>query len=269
MNSASRPLRVGRIVALNMYPVYHRLEAASLPDVAFTDGLPAALNRAVVSGDLDMSAMSSIEFARHADLLQLLPIGSITAAGAVDSIQVFGRVPFDQMRSVAVTSHSATSVALLRVLVGPDVVFSPLSASVPQALDAVDGVLLIADEALAEMRHPSAPFATDLGERWRDRTGLPMVFGVWAVRRQVAQERPEQLARLCHVIRQASKRHAHDVEAVVAAAASRFPFPEDFIRHYFTRLSYDFGTSERASLTRFFDLAHQAGELAVVPALPD
>jgi chorismate dehydratase len=178
-------------------------------------------------------------------------------------------VPFDQMRSVAVTSHSATSVALLRVLVGPDVVFSPLRASVYETLDAVDGVLLIADEALAEMRRPSAPFATDLGERWREHTGLPMVFGVWAVRRQVLVERPEQLERICAVIGRASERHTEQPDSVVRAAAARFPFPEDFIRHYFTRLSYDFGASERQSLARFFELAHQAGELAAIPSLPD
>ncbi len=269
MSEPSTPLRVGRIVALNMYPVYHPLEAANLPHVEFTDGLPTTLNRKVVGGELDMSAMSSIEYARHADILELLPVGSITAAGAVDSIQVFSRVPFDRMRSVAVTGHSASSVALLRVLVGPDVVFTTLTGSVWEELTHVDGVLLIADEALAEMRAPSAPFATDLGERWRALTGLPMVFAVWAVRRDVADERRHELDQLGAIIREASQRHVIDPEPVVGAAAARFPFPEDFIRHYFTRLSYDFGASERASLARFFELAHDAGELARIPALPD
>ncbi|HRC08453.1 MAG TPA: menaquinone biosynthesis protein [Miltoncostaeales bacterium] len=269
MSSSTSPLRVGRIVALNMYPVYHPLEAANLSNVAFTDGLPTTLNRLVIAGDLDMSAMSSIEYARHSDMLELLPVGSITAAGAVDSIQVFSRVPFEQIRSVAVTTHSASSVALLRVLVGPDVVFTPLTGTVWEELTNVDGVLLIADEALAEMRRPSATYATDLGERWRALTGLPMVFAVWAVRREVADARRPELEQLGAIIREASLRHQRDPEGVVAAATERFPFPQDFIRHYFTRLSYDFGASERASLERFFELAHDAGELSHVPALPD
>ncbi len=260
-------LRVGRIVALNMYPVYHALEHAELPDVAFTDGLPTTLNQQLLDGALDVSAMSSIAYARNAERLTLLPAGSITADGAVDSIQVFSRVPFEQIRSVAVTGHSATSVALLRVLIGADVPFTPLTGDVADALRDVDGVLLIADEALHGIRTPVAPYATDLGQRWRDLTGLPMVFAVWAARNEVADAQADRLAHLTAVIRAASERHAHDPEPVVRAAAARFPFPEDFIRHYFTRLSYDFGDAERAGLARFLQLAHQADELDRVPSL--
>lgn len=268
MSGAPTPLRVGRIVALNMYPVYHPLEAARVAGVEFTDGLPTTLNRLVLAGELDMSAMSSIEYARHADDLELLPIGSITAAGAVDSIQVFSRVPFEHIRSVAVTTHSASSIALLRVLVGPEVAFRPMERTVAGELNDVDGVLLIADEALAEARAPSAPFATDLGERWRALTGLPMVFAVWVVRAEIGRERRAIVERVGDIIREASTLHARDPEPIVRAAADRFPFPADFIRHYFTRLSYDFGASERASLERFFTLARDVGELARVPRLP-
>ncbi len=267
MTRGRPPLRVGRIVALNMYPVYHQLERAALEHVAFTDGLPTTLNRAVLDGRLDVSAMSSIAFARHADTLELLPIGSISAAGAVDSIQVFSRVPFERMRRVAVTPHSATSVALLRVLVGADVEFTPQRDDVATTLRTHDGVLLIADEALQALRNPPAPHNTDLGERWRALTGLPMVFAVWAVRRDTAASHAEEVAQLAEVIRGAPHAHAADPESVVLAAAGRFPFPADFIRHYFTRLSYGFGPQERAGLTRFLDLAHAANELDAVPTL--
>lgn len=263
----SAPLRVGRIVALNMYPVYHHLESLSEAGFAFTDGLPAELNRGVLESRLDVSAMSSIEYARNADRLELLPVASISAAGAVDSIQVFSRVPFDRMRTVAVTPHSATSVALLRVLAGPDVAFETLSEPVPNALTRVDGVLLIADEALQGLRAGIAPHHTDLGERWRALTGLPMVFAVWAARRSASAARHAQLDVLAQALVDAQERFAADPEGVVAAAAARFPFPADYIREYFGRLSYGFGDAERAGLSRFLVLAHEAGDLTTVPAL--
>ena len=59
-----RRLRVGRIAALNMYPIYHGLERAGDPALTFTDGVPTELNRALLDGRLDVSAMSSIAFAR-------------------------------------------------------------------------------------------------------------------------------------------------------------------------------------------------------------
>lgn len=261
----SNPLRVGRIVALNMYPIYHHLEQAADARLAFTDGLPAALNAAVLGGAVDVSAMSSIEYARHADALELLPVASISAAGAVDSIQVFSRVPFAQMRSVAVTPHSATSVALLRILVGPNVAFTSLTDEPTAALDTVDGVLLIADEALRGLRDDLAPLHTDLGERWRALTGLPMVFAVWAARR--GGPTTGQLAHLTDLLRDAQARFADDPETVVAAAQRRFPFPADYIRGYLARLSFGFGPDEQAGLRRFLQLAHEAGELDAVPPI--
>ncbi len=261
----STPLRVGRIVALNMYPIYHHLEQTHDPGLTFTDGLPAALNAALLDGDLDVSAMSSIEYARNADHLELLPVASISAAGAVDSIQVFSRIPFEQIRSVAVTPHSATSVALLRILVGPEVRFAPLPGPPADAFDAFDAVLLIADEALHGLGDGLAPVHTDLGERWRNLTGLPMVFAVWAARRDGPSH--TQVANLTSLLRDAQTRFADDPDTVVAAAAERFPFPPDYIRGYFSRLSYAFGADEQAGLRRFLELAHDAGELTKVPGL--
>lgn len=267
MSRPSTPLRVGRIVALNMYPVYHQLEREDLPGVTFTDGLPTSLNAAVLDDRLDVSAMSSIEYARNADRLILLPVGSVSAAGAVDSIQVFSRVPFEEMRRVAVTRHSATSVALLRILVGPDVSFVPLDGSPAAALDNVDGVLLIADEALSALRTSFAPYSTDLGERWRALTGLPMVFAVWAARREALATHAASIEAVSRVIENAPRNHAADPESAVRAAAERFDFPASFIRRYFTRLSYGFGPEERAGLTRYLELAHSSRELGTVPAL--
>jgi chorismate dehydratase len=260
-------LRVGRIAALNMYPVYHGLTEAAGPELTFTDGHPTELNAALLRGDLDVSAMSSIAFARNADRLTLLPVASITAEGAVDSIRVFSRVPFDRLRSVAVTPHSATSVALLRILVGPRVTFVPLAQAPRRALEHVDGVLLIGDEALAGVVRPFAPHSTDLGAEWSARTGHPMVYAVWAARTPVARDRPEAVAALGAMLRGARTGYAADPEAVVAAAAARFPFSADFIRGYFRRLRYGFGPAERAGLATFLELARESGELRVVPPL--
>jgi chorismate dehydratase len=265
--SAAGPLRVGRISALNMYPIYHHLAASADPAMAFTDGLPTALNGALLDGRLDVSAVSSIVYARNAGRLRLLPVASIAASGAVDSIRVFSRVPFEEVRSVAVTRHSATSVALLRIQLGPDVPFVPLVGDPAAALERVDGVLLIADEALHGLLNPFCAHSSDLGELWRRHTGRPMVFAVWAARLEAAERRPERMAELSALLCEAQARYAADPESVVAAAARRFPFPGEFIRSYFRRLRYGFGEGERAGLARFFELARAAGELDVLPRL--
>ena len=263
-----RLLRVGRISALNMYPIYHGLERAADPTLAFTDGVPSTLNRALIEGRLDVSAMSSIAYARNAGRLRLVPVASITANGAVDSIQLFSRVPFAQVRTVAVTPHSETSVALLRVLLGPGAPpFAVLDRSPAEALRDVDGVLLIGDEALTGLREPFAEHRTDLAAVWRERTGRPMVFAVWAAGERVARERAEPLAAFARLLTEARSAYLADPEAVVAAAAPRIPIPADFIRPYLRRLRYEFGAAERDGLEAFLTRAAAIGELAAVPRL--
>jgi chorismate dehydratase len=258
---------VGRIAALNMYPIYHGLERTADPMLAFTDGVPTALNRALLRGALDVSAVSSIAYARHAAELSLMPVASITADGAVDSIQLFSRVPFEEVRTAAVTPHSATSVALLRILIGPGAPFEMLTEPPEAALGRVDGVLLIGDEALAGLRAGIGAHRTDLGALWRERSGKPMVFAVWAARADAARDRAPALADLGSILRDARAAYLADPEAVVAAAAERFPFPADFIRAYFRRLRYEFGAAERNGLETFLRLARDSGELDVVPRL--
>ena len=234
----------------------------------FTDGLPTTLNRAVTSGELDVSAMSSIAYARHADDLELVPAACISAAGAVDSILVFSRVPLEEIRTVAVTPHSATSVALLRILLGPAPEFQLLETGPRAALVERDAVLLIADDALLGGRDPFTPYVFDLGELWRARTGLPMVFAVWAARADLSPARHAILGAVARAVdRHAQEYFARDPDAVVRAAAARFPFPEDFIAAYFLRLGYGFGAEERAGLNEFLRLASEAGQLAHVPEL--
>jgi len=51
----------------------------------------------------------------------------------------------------------------------------------------------------------------------------------------------------------------------VRAAAARFPFSAEYIRGYFSRLSYGFGPDERHGLTRFLELAQDASANAYAP----
>ncbi|MCB0881946.1 MAG: menaquinone biosynthesis protein [Thermoleophilia bacterium] len=264
----TRPgLAVGRIAALNMYPLYHHLESAAGDRFAYTDGVPTALNRALLGGRIHVSAMSSIEFARNHDALRLLPVASITASGAVDSIAVFSRRPLGDLGTIAITPNSATSVALLRVLVGPGPRFVPQRGEPREALGQADGVLLIGDEALQARRSGLAPVATDLGALWTERTGLPMVFAVWAVRRDLDPALDADVDTLAGLLEDARRAYDADPEAVVAAAARRFPFPAPYVSTYLARLSYGFGSRERDALAAFYDRAVEAGELARVPAL--
>src|SRR3954451_16410364 len=160
-------VRLGRISYVNMAPVFYRLDA----DVQEEQGVPTELNRRLLAGELDVAPISSIEYARNADRLRLLPRLCVGSEGAVDSIQLVSRKPLEQVRPGAVTPESATSVVLTKVLL-------PEAEHVPLGEEA-DAKLLIGDAALKSAFEDPTPHY-DLGRLWLERTGLPMVFAVWA-----------------------------------------------------------------------------------------
>ena len=244
-------LRLGRISYANMAPVFYDLAGAGVEQVT---GVPTDLNRRLLEGEIDVAPISSIAYARHADRLRLLPGLCVSAEGAVDSIQLITRKPLEQVRSVAVTPESATSVVLTRVLLG-DIQIVPLDQP-------ADARMLIGDAALKSAFEDPTPHY-DLGRLWQERTGLPMVFAVWACREGV-QEGLAELER-AHLRSLALARS--EPEALARAASSQYGWPEGFLARYFEKLRYHFGPRERQGMMRFFELAHLAGELPSVPEL--
>jgi len=247
-------IRLGRISYVNMAPVFYRVDA----EVEEVQGVPTELNRMLVAGELDTAPISSIEYARHADSLRLLPRLCVASEGAVDSIQLVSRVPLERVQTVAVTPESATSVALTRVLL-PEAEQAPLEAYEAEEAEAK---LLIGDAALRSAFEDPTPHH-DLGRLWLERTGLPMVFAVWACPEPLA----EGLAELEDALVSSVRLARAEPQQLAFEAAERYGYPAGFLARYFEKLRYRFGPRERAGLYTFLELARDAGLLETVPEL--
>ena len=70
-------IRLGRISYANMAPVFFRVDA----EYEEVTGVPTELNRRLVAGEIDTAPISSIEYARHADSLLLLPRLCVSSRG--------------------------------------------------------------------------------------------------------------------------------------------------------------------------------------------
>src|SRR5204863_5613102 len=196
----------------------------------------------------------SIEYARNADRLRLLPRLCVGSEGAVDSIQLVSRRPLEQVRTVAITPESATSVVLTKVLL-------PEADHVLLGEEA-DAKLLIGDAALKSAFEDPTPHH-DLGRLWLERTGLPMVFAVWAAPDPPKPELIELEDALVASVRAARA----EPETLAYEAAERYGYPAGFLARYFEKLRYRFRPRERAGLYTFLELAHEVGELEEIPEL--
>jgi chorismate dehydratase len=245
-------IRLGRISYVNMAPVFFRLEA----DVEEVQGVPTELNDRLLRGELDLAPISSIEYARNAERLRILPRLCVSSEGAVDSIQLVSRVPLERVRRIAVTPESATSVVLTKVLI-PEADHVPLDAG-----EDAEAKLLIGDAALKSAFEDPTPHY-DLGRLWLERTGLPMVFAVWAAPEPVPPGMPHLEQALVDSVLVARA----EPERLAYEASARYGYPAGFLARYFEKLRYRFGPRERAGLLTFLELVCDAGELDAVPEL--
>ncbi len=191
-------MRLGRIPWINCYPVYGAIDRGLVTVPAgIVSGTASDLNDLMAAGELDLSVVSAVEYARNAAAYHLLPDLAISCDGPVHSVRLFSKRPLTELdnATVLLSSSSRTSVLLLELLARHRWGVSPRWATVrAEAGDLSqlaqfphDAVLVIGDAALVLASQGLYPYEADLGEAWKEWTGLPFVFAVWAARRQADQ----------------------------------------------------------------------------------
>jgi chorismate dehydratase len=252
---------------------YGLVKGSGILDLDLVKGTPTELNSLLLSGELDISPISSIEYARNADDLVLFPGPTVSCRGPVQSILLVSRRPIEDLdgRSVGLTSTSATSQILLKILLEREFKVKPhyfsFSDDLEDALVRGDAALLIGDQAL-ENRCPGRGLVVlDLGEKWRCATNLGMVFAVWAVRRDFLSRYPELTLHVWKLF-QTSIEYCTANLSRIAADASRWErFPASFLEDYFRTLTFGFENDLRRGLLLFYRLAESAGYLQKAPPL--
>jgi len=263
-------LRLGQVEYLNCLPVYHALEEGLLPLRAeLIKGPPTRLNRMFLEGGLDITPISSIEYARHSDQCLILPGLSIAADGRVASILLFSRLPVTELegKKIMVTTSSATSVVLLRVLLEHyfhvEVEFCPCTPDLDAMMSAGDGALLIGDDAMLAHQQVTARalplVVTDLGEAWKDFTGEKMVYALWVIRREFAREHPEETSVIAELFLRSREIGMSDLPTLIDKAYRRTGLPRPVLEDYFTIIRHDFDESYRRALLTYYDYAYKSG----------
>lgn len=268
--SVRRP-RVGHIQFLNCLPLYWGLvQNSALLDVELTKDTPDRLNDALVAGDLDIGPISLVEYLRHAGELVLLPGLAVGSDGPVLSCNLVSQRPPAELdgERVALGSTSRTSVLLARMWLAEVHRVQPAYFTCPPDLAAMlreaAGAVLIGDAALRATYHaPRQGLAVhDLGAAWRDWTGLPMVFAVWAVRRDFAAAQPGLVKDVHEAFLDSRERAARQVEEVATRAARWAEFDAATLATYFRTLDFSLGERQLGGLAEF---ARRAGRYGAVP----
>ncbi len=273
-DSVSRP-RVGHIQFLNCLPIYWGLmRSGALLDVDLRKDTPDRLSAALVAGDLDIGPITLVEYLKHADQLLLLPDLAVGSDGPVLSVNLVSTRPPAELdgRPVALGSTSRTGVLLAQMLLSERYGVEPTYFSCPPDLSLMlreaDAAALIGDPALRALYEAPALGlqVIDLADAWREWTGLPMVFAVWAVRKDFAEAHPGRVKDVHEAFQRSKELCLGELDAVAEAAARWEPFDAATLANYFRALDFSLGERQQQGVREFARRAANRGEVPPLPA---
>ncbi|MGW0117548.1 menaquinone biosynthetic enzyme MqnA/MqnD family protein [Streptomyces sp. NPDC003327] len=268
----SRP-RVGHIQFLNCLPLYWGLaRTGTLLDLELTKDTPEKLSERLVRGDLDIGPITLVEYLRNADGLVALPDIAVGCDGPVMSCVIVSQRPLEQLDGarVALGSTSRTSVRLAQLLlteqygVRPDYYTCPPDLGV--MMQEAEAAVLIGDAALRASLHDAPRLGLqvhDLGRMWKDRTGLPFVFAVWAARKEYLAREPETVHQVHRAFLASRDLSLEEVAKVAEQAARWESFDAELLERYFRTLDFRFGPEQLAGVREF---ARRTGPTTGFPA---
>lgn len=259
---------------MNCLPLYYGLvKSHALLDIELIKGTPTELNNLLIGGSLDISPISSIEYARHHRSLVLFPDFTVSSDGEVKSILLLSRFPIEGLsgKKVSLTSTSATSQVLLKLILsrgyGVEPEYFTCQPDMNRMFATADAALLIGDIALKYYVNAKDLYLYDLGLEWKKLTGKKMVYAVWAINRRFAETEGELIEYVFDIFKRSMVYSMEHLSEIAEYAARWEPFSPSFLKEYFKSLRFDFGKDYQDGLLFFYKLAGEIGELKTVPEL--
>jgi len=226
----------------NAAPLAHFLPSVDDRAVV-TFGRPADLPAELASGRADAALIPVAAFLATPGLRMIDGIG-ICADGRVESVLLKCRRPLAEVRLVEPDAASRTSNALAAILLTEHL---GLAAEVRPARpgEQADASVCIGDRALCE--GPAAGGDYDMAAMWKEMTGLPLVFAVWAYRQNCRD--PEGLSRIARAAREMGLAR---LDELASLQARKLALPLERCREYFhASVGYEVGPREMQAMELF------------------
>ncbi len=262
-------LRVGQIRYLNTLPFYHGLSASlegSGIEWTWEAGTPSEISRALREGTIDMAPISSIEYLQHQDRYVLFPglcIGSRDFSASVLLLSP-ERIEGLDGATISLTEESLSAAALAKILLKFKYRFQNQFRVAPsnpaEMLASSNACLIIGDQALF-FRSKEFVYKTDLSEVWWDWAELPFCFSVWAVRKKVYEEHPEEVNGFYRKLKANLMRNLQDIEKLLRDGLGVTIVDEKFPTAfgYLFNLNYALDEEMQLGLARFYELTYEMG----------
>lgn len=227
-------IRVGSVSYLNALPLLYGFRQGMMNDkVDLVLDYPSAIAADLVSGKIDVGLVPVAIIPELKEHYIVSDFG-IGCNGEVATVCLFSDVPIEEIQEIMLDYQSRSSVALLKILlkqhwkINPRLI--PAFPGYESRITAQTAGLVIGDRAFIQRKNSRYIF--DLGQAWKDVTGLPFLFAAWIANRKL----PPDFISAFNEVNKFGLSHLPDLVAEIN-------YPHYDLYRYFTE-NIDYGIDE-------------------------
>jgi chorismate dehydratase len=259
--------RIGAVSYLNTKPLIYELRDVLGGGGQLSLDLPSRLADQLASQQIDIGLIPVIEYFPHPEY-RIVSNAAIACDGPVWSVRIFFRCPPHEVKTLALDEGSRTSAGLSKVLFHSRFGFVP--QTIPLSMDEnpmesrADAVLVIGDRAMHPQRfRPQFQLDWDLGQVWKEETGLPFVFALW-----IARNESFATGNTIRLLESARDRGIRHIQEIAAKAAPEYGLTPEQCSDYLTNyIRFQLGDDARAGLEEFRRRCQELGLATQQPNL--
>ncbi|MBU1023318.1 menaquinone biosynthesis protein [bacterium] len=249
-------IRLGTVPYLNAMPLtlpIEKKEIHSKFEYNIIKAPPSRLAHMIHIADLDVALLSVVEPMKERRL-RVIDGMSINSNGPTLSVQIFHKGDPSQIKKLGLDFESKTSNILGQIILSEKYGIRPETVMVrdpdKKTLDKVDAFISIGDKTFKLLNSDMEHF--DLGETWKEITGLPVVFAVWVMPPHFRDRD------IIDVLRRSSSMGLQMLDQIIPRISRTRGIPMEVLTQYFHKnVHFTLGTEEKKGVAKMFELAHK------------
>ena len=256
-------MKLGYIDFINCYPFYyHMFEKNPVKNITMISGYPGKLNNMLFKGELDMSPISSATCADIHEDIVIMPQFCLSSVGYVGSVTLASNIPIEELdkKKIGVTNASHTSAVLLKILLKKYYNAQPdyITTGPRPELKNFDATLLIGNDAMIKTSQPPT-YTYDLGDMWLRKTGYPVVFAVFVIKKDIIKKYSSQINAVVASYKLSLNCLKNEKIKVIAKAKAKYPDVIYDINKYYELLKFEFTDELKKALMFYFKQGSNLG----------
>jgi chorismate dehydratase len=242
-------IKISAITYLNTKPfIYGIMHSKFMETIELSLDIPSVCADKLKAGTVDIGIIPVVEIS-GIEGANIVTDFCISCSGKVRTVVLVSQVPVHEIKTIVLDYQSRTSVQLVRILAREYWEITPKWRNgglnyIQEDIRGTTAGVIIGDRVFeAESQFP---FVYDLGEAWKDFTGLDFVFACWVANKPID---PSFVAKFAVALEDGIV-HIPEVIREYLAKYPDYPFEEYFRENIF----YHLDDSKRKGMELFLEL---------------